>query len=268
MITNIKFRLIKSERFQALLFLAVVLLVAGVCEFPSSAQGQSSSKSPNQRRGGPPTDGPDAILKERSRDLDLAARQARAFRKGGLKAAAGIGGVAIRNVPVAFPNGGPDTIDQILSDSIFVGSGVVESNTSRLTKDGRDIKLEYKIRVTEVFKGQDPTDELTIVISGGRVSFPDGSWAQVNTPGFVWPLPGREYLWCLRPSTLDRYEQLGRQPNSGFLYEPVHGPLGVFPLTGPFVKPSGAPRTRIAIALMRAQMSRESFLQSVRQAVR
>lgn len=236
-------------------------VLAAVSADPN-AQGRPTAPKPATAPGRPAVS-----HKPLPENMDLAKRQGAAYRTGGLKAAAALTGSAIRNLHVGF-SGRPYGREDLLTQTVLVVVGRPVSNVSRLTADGMDIMLEYRVQPTSVLKGTRSLRDITVVIPGGRVSFPDGSWAQVNTPGFMWPLPKHEYLWCLKPASGETYAKLQRDSSTGIVYEPAYGPLGIYSLTTDFVRPSGGRGSPLASEVLRARMDREAFLQWISAAIK
>jgi hypothetical protein len=104
------------------------------------------------------------------------------------------------------------------SRTIVIGSAV--TNVCKLADDGRDIYTSYTFRIEERIKGANlrPGDTVTVDLPGGRVSFPDGSTAQINTPQFPRIINGNRYVLFLM--------EQGKGPD----LTPVGGPQGVFEL--------------------------------------
>lgn len=101
------------------------------------------------------------------------------------------------------------------SESIVIAT--TDSNVSKLSEDGRVIRTLYRARVEDVLKGHvKPGGNITVSLPGGKVGFPDGSTAEVQTVWFKKMLNHRSYLLFLT----------GKQNADTFI--PTGGPQGVF----------------------------------------
>jgi hypothetical protein len=184
----------------------------------------------------------------------LRTRQLTAMHTGGLRAAAAIAGGFTMKAPV-LEVGGPANLAELrdLSDVVLIGR--VEDNRSQLSKGGRMIDLHYELSVERVLLGEVTSPKVEIVVPGGQVSFPDGSWARVTTPGFRLPENYRRYLLFLQVDSNESKEQR---------LVPTCGPLGVYCLScAGRVMPSGYFRSPLAQELRRAQLEPDAFVESV-----
>ncbi len=99
---------------------------------------------------------------------------------------------------------GPESTPQLdglgavtaLSTDIVIGEAV--TNACRLSADGKRVTIDYTVRVGESRKGSlRPGDTITVSLPGGRVSFEDGSTAEVRTPWFRKMENGKTYVLFL-----------------------------------------------------------------------
>jgi hypothetical protein len=74
---------------------------------------------------------------------------------------------------------------------------------TKLSGDGRDVIRHVRVQLGEVLKGGlVPTQTIVVLTSGGRVSFEDGTSAEVHYRGFVNALDSeRQYVLFLTPDT-------------------------------------------------------------------
>jgi hypothetical protein len=179
---------------------------------------------------------------------------------GGLRAAAGVSGTFTTAVPIREQLSLSSLRELIdLSELIVVGRTL--SNAPRLTKDGLSIFSYYSVAVENVIGGPSLGNAaITIVVPGGRVGFEDGSWAQVNTPGFFRPTNGTRYMFFLSVPGSDIRQEFKLAPN-GPLFVPVEGPLGIYELKsdGSPVRTSGLVRSRLSHEVFRADLTAEQF---------
>jgi hypothetical protein len=195
--------------------------------------------------------------------------QAAAFTAGGLRAAAAITGVY---VTAQGPARGaePVSLTELIDLSHVVLVGWVAEHSMALTKDWRSVVSEYSVNSESVLKGVERTDRTTrrvdVVMPGGRVSFPDGSLAQVETPGFSRPFNDRRYLFFLRVLDSDPSVVSIRTKDSAFGL--TAGALSVFELTGnPRAKPAGAHTSQLARRLWKDNITAEGLTLRVRELI-
>lgn len=83
-----------------------------------------------------------------------------------------------------------------LSSAVIIGTA--QSNACRLSADGKKITIDYKVKVQDVLKGNLKTGEIvTVSLPGGRISFEDGTTAEVRTPWFKKMENGKTYVLFL-----------------------------------------------------------------------
>ena len=92
-----------------------------------------------------------------------------------------------RYIRTEEPSSAPQyqSMDSVSNLSSAVIIGTAQSNACRLSADGKKITIDYKVEVQGVLKGNlKAGDIVTVSLPGGRVSFEDGTMAEVRTPWF------------------------------------------------------------------------------------
>ena len=121
-----------------------------------------------------------------------------AVRRGGLREAARIKGhyVSIQRT-TGWMKYDVESLTQNSSD-VIIGTPMVSS--SNLVGSGDGIVTEYKIRIDETLKGQLNAKRLvSLEVPGGKVTFEDGTSAEVKTPDLGPIEKQKSYLMFLRP---------------------------------------------------------------------
>jgi len=78
--------------------------------------------------------------------------------------------------------------------------GIPQDNACNLSADGKSITIDYRVRVEYVYKGAlKEGNIITVSVPGGRVSFADGSTAEIKTPWFKKMQAGQAYALFLTP---------------------------------------------------------------------
>jgi hypothetical protein len=163
------------------------------------------------------------------------------------------------------PSVGPQRLKDLAKASALVVSGMAVDNVGRISERGRSIVSVYTFRVEQSHKGNSrPGDTISVVLPGGRVSFADGTMAQVNTPNFPKMKNGERYVLFL--VTLGSQKSDNGEPQADEFY-PTSGEIGVFALEGdgrlvPFANPKFHPISRLR------GMFHDVFLLRVEKAVR
>ena len=84
------------------------------------------------------------------------------------------------------------------SANIIVGTSV--DSAPQLSSDGRIITTEYRIKVQECLKGNLPTGgTIYVSLPGGKITFEDGTSAEVKTPDLEGMENGQTYALFLSP---------------------------------------------------------------------
>lgn len=106
--------------------------------------------------------------------------------------------------------GGYVSLDDLASRSSAVIIGIPRDNMSKLSPDGKDITIDYEVMVRYAYKGAlRRGDKITVSLPGGRVTFEDGSTAEVSTPWFRKMLNGQTYALFLSKSDAGTYVVTG-----------------------------------------------------------
>jgi hypothetical protein len=114
-----------------------------------------------------------------------------------LKEKAKVNGRFVRTEePSALPPS--QSVEEISHLSSAVIIGTTESNACRLSADGKQITIDYQVKVQEVLKGGIAQGQtITVSLPGGRVSFDDGTTAEIKTPWFRKMENGKTYILFL-----------------------------------------------------------------------
>ena len=122
-----------------------------------------------------------------------------AVRRGGLRE-----GARLKRVYVSYQRTtgwGKYFIETLASTSAVIIVGKPLSSSSSLTASGENIITEHKIRVERVLKGTPKQGELiTVTVPGGKVTFEDGSSAEIQTPDLGPIVAENRYIFFLRTS--------------------------------------------------------------------
>jgi hypothetical protein len=178
---------------------------------------------------------------------ELRRTRAHALEKGGLSEAAKVSGSYRMSLS---PHGGRDagTLQFLVSNSELIVVGQVRSNRTWLNGSGDTITTDYEIRVERPLKGPVKAgDLLTVSVLGGRVSFPGGSWAQIDTPGMVPPLNNQTFVFFLERSDF-RPSADERAAAHGGIYMPAFMSRGLYLIDGGIVQPRTFSRHPLAKA--------------------
>lgn len=176
-----------------------------------------------------------------------------AFRRGGFKEAAKIRGHYVSTFDPHWDWARFD-IEALTKNSLVVVVGVPSKDKARLSPDGDMITTDYNIAIKEVIKGDaEPRATITVALPGGRVTFEDGSTAELQTPGLEEVVNGSTYIFFLS----DR----GIGDN---VYMLTGGPQGLLelPTDGSSVKSYG--RSTDPVVKQAKDKNAEIFLKEVR----
>jgi len=143
--------------------------------------------------------------------------QRQAYANGGLAAAAAITGSFV-NVEVGY-RGAPISLDEFIAQGSNVLVGEFVGGRPELTKRGDSVVTRTQFRVREVIKGP-KAETVEILLPGGRVSFSNGTWAEVHVRDARLPMSGHVYLLVLE-----------RDSVSGGSLVPRFGQLGIIDVT-------------------------------------
>lgn len=152
-----------------------------------------------------------------------------AIRKGGLREGARIKG---HYVATDLVNGWlMYDLESLANSSVAIIIGTPSSASSRLTASGDGIITEYKISVDQVFKGNLTGKELSLITPGGKVTFEDGTSAEIRTTDLGPIKEHRRYIFFLRASD-DTPEAFGLTGGGQGLFELSSSDSQVKPLGG------------------------------------
>lgn len=126
------------------------------------------------------------------------------------------GGKIVANLP--FNKGSQQTsLANMVANSQTIVIATTERNVGKLSEDGKVIRTFYTARVDEVLKGHvQPGGKISVSLPGGKVGFPGGATAEVQTPWFKKMVNNKRYLLFLTG-----------KPN-GNTFTTTGGPQGVF----------------------------------------
>ncbi len=163
--------------------------------------------------------------------------------------------------------GGPVSIAELAKLSHLIVVGTVTTNACVLTADSRSIVTLYNVKVDSVLsgKGQKP-ERVTVALPGGKVIFPDQSWAEVMPSGIFMPTIDQRLVFFLRRA--DSNVTVGNESHiRGGAFVPTSGPLGVYPLTMTgrrFVQPAGYPTSELARSVFTQKLGADGFIDLVK----
>jgi hypothetical protein len=149
-------------------------------------------------------------------------QQAKALGSGGLREAAAVTGSFVQELPAAEVL--IKDIHTLTRGSAIVVRGRFGQNRAWLDETGRVITTQYEFTVLESARGGfREGEEIAVAITGGRVEFDNGTWAETRTAGHPLPGPGQEAILFLKPGQF-RPTPAQRQAARGPLYTlTVHG---------------------------------------------
>ena len=153
------------------------------------------------RAGQRSAQGAPSRLERQIPDPETRRKRDNAYSAGGLRAAAAVTG-SYREVISGHHGNNANTLDFLVQYSPVVVVGQILKNRTWLNATGRAITTDYEVFVDQSLKGDiRPGETLTVSILGGKVGFPDGSWAEVEIFDMLLPLNGERYVFFLRPTT-------------------------------------------------------------------
>jgi len=178
-------------------------------------------------------------------------------------------GSFVQRLPWHVPNPA-ESLQELVADSYVIAVGQAVTNRSEFVANDRAIVMVHEVYVIEPMKGTiSAGDTVLVVVPGGRVEFPDGSFAETRVNNFTWPAPGKRYVWFLqrvRSSVMADTRDMGRRERLQ-VYEPAHGPLGIYLLDTDFVQASGMARSRLAATIGLQKLTPGAFTETVRQVI-
>ncbi|OFW06589.1 MAG: hypothetical protein A3H96_13060 [Acidobacteria bacterium RIFCSPLOWO2_02_FULL_67_36] len=190
-------------------------------------------------------------------------RQELAHREHGLRGAASVTGSYVGRIQ-NDELGSPSSLRSLTASADVVVLARIDSNLCQLTKDGFSIITQYETVVERVFKGSIAAgDRFFLTLPGGRVTFEEGTWAQLNVPDLARPEDGGRYLLFLRDALPIYGAELPVSKRHG--YVPAFGGLGIYSLNprGAFVYPAGNVKSLLGRKVAGERMSVEAFLRQI-----
>jgi len=140
-----------------------------------------------------------------------------------------------------------------LSSVVIVGDA--QTNACRLSADGKSISINYEVEVREALKGNYKAgDVITVSLPGGRVSFEDGTTAEVRTSWFKKMENGKSYVLFLSAGTQGGFVATG-------------GAQGVYGLSEDETVKTHSGRLKDPVWKYNG-MSRDAFLEEVRKVIK
>jgi hypothetical protein len=158
--------------------------------------------------------------------------------------------------------GGPATLEEFIDNSSDIVVAWVLQHSMKLSANQLTIFTYYDVQLEQVLKGALTNgEEITIIVPGGRVTFADGSMAQVNTPGFHPPLNGRRYVWFLRRAPSSRAISHENLIQPGGAFSPTDPKLGIYDVTeSSIVQPSGYFSSPVARQIRAKRLLSDDFV--------
>lgn len=124
-----------------------------------------------------------------------------ALRNGGIRAAAELKGNYVEDFDPS-PDWLNYDIETLTKKSQVIVSGVALNNRGILSRNGETLKTLYEFQIQEVLKGNVVFgDTIKIALPGGKVTFDNGTTAEVRTPGFTKMFNGKTYVLYLSESS-------------------------------------------------------------------
>ena len=89
-------------------------------------------------------------------------------------------------------------LDGLTQNSSVIVIGTPTLSTSKLSDSGQQILTEHQVRVEQTLKGTaEPGHVLTVTVIGGKVTFEDGTTAEIRTPDLGPINTGKTYVFFL-----------------------------------------------------------------------
>lgn len=154
-----------------------------------------------QTRRPPPAPPKAPLNTTRAGNDEVKIRQRDALRANGLRAAAAVTG-QYTGVTRSHPEGGARDLGQLVRETPLIVIGTTRAHRSFLDLTERMIYTGYSVVIERVLKGDHRRagDDVMVSVKGGRVGFPDGSYAHINTPDLLLPMNGERYVLFLEPA--------------------------------------------------------------------
>lgn len=103
-------------------------------------------------------------------------------------------------------------LSELAAASGDVVIGIPKENLTSLTPDGKSVVITYQVEIQHVYKGSlQKGATIPVTLPGGRISFPDGSMAEIKTPWFKKMQDGKAYALFLQQKTRgSKFEIVGQ----------------------------------------------------------
>lgn len=122
-----------------------------------------------------------------------------AIRRGGLREAARLTGTYVGSERTT--GWAKYEIESLTSSSAAIVIGTPLSSASSLAASGERINTDYNVRIERVLKGKlEKGQTISVVAPGGKVTFEDGTSAEVRTPDLGPIVENKRYVFFLRTS--------------------------------------------------------------------
>ena len=151
-----------------------------------------------------------------------------AIRRGGLREAARLTGTYVGSERTT--GWAKYDIESLTSSSATIVIGTPLSSSSSLAASGERINTDYNVRIERVLKGKLKKDEtISLVAPGGKVTFEDGTSAEVKTPDLGPIVEHKRYVFFLRTSE-EKIDAFGLTGGGQGLFELSSSDSAVKPL--------------------------------------
>lgn len=166
--------------------ITITIIVATILTTIGLAQTQQSGTQSNQNTQNNTSDDRAALVE--------------ALRSGGIRAGAEIKGNYVENFDPS-PDWLNYDIEILTKESQALVIGVALNNKGILSKNGETLKTLYEFQIEEVLKGNLVFgNTIKVALPGGKVTFDNGTTAEVRTPGFAKMTNGKTYALYLSES--------------------------------------------------------------------
>ena len=178
-----------------------------------------------------------------------------AIRRGGLREAARIRGHYVGSMRAShFLKYDVESLASH-SGNIIIGSPI--DNTTHLTSDGQMIMTWHRVTILQTLKGKlQPDETVTISLPGGKMTFEDGTSAEIKTPDLEGMQNDQKYVLFMSPML-----------EVGGTFTLVGGSQGLFEIDAKTrrVKPNGHPLDPVQ---KHKDQGVDAFLEEIRAAVK
>jgi hypothetical protein len=175
-------------------------------------------------------------------------------RTKGLKEAAKVQGVYVNDLPTA--SWGKYTLEGLVSHSSVIIVGTPVASASSLADSERRIVTSHKVRVDQILKGKLQQNQvLDVVVPGGKITFEDGTSAEIRTPDLGSIEQNQTYVMFLAPG----------EPADSFGLTGVGQGLFQISTTASFVKPLGS---KLDLVKEYSKETSTSFIRQIKLAVK